>query len=108
MSVLLSIAVSKDVEDGPVLVFEADRDDVESDLVLASEQSPGRVIGRVKESLDQALEQIRPALASVTSTLAELGPAETEIEFGLKLGGETGVILSKGTAEVNFVVRMKW
>lgn len=30
------------------------------------------------------------------------------IEFGIKLGGETGVILAKGTAEVNFKVDVTW
>ena len=28
------------------------------------------------------------------------------VEFGLKLDGETGVIVAKGTAEVNFKVTM--
>ena len=40
--------------------------------------------------------------------LKEVAPAEAEVEFGLKIGGETGVIVAKGTAEVNFVVRMTW
>ena len=30
------------------------------------------------------------------------------MEFGLKIGGETGVIVAKGTAEVNFTIRMSW
>ena len=40
--------------------------------------------------------------------LKELTPDEAEVEFGLKMGGETGVIIAKGTAEVNFVIRMSW
>jgi Trypsin-co-occurring domain 1 len=34
----------------------------------------------------------------------ELAPDETTVDFGLKIGGETGVIVAKGTAEVNFLV----
>jgi hypothetical protein len=30
------------------------------------------------------------------------------VEFGLKIGGEAGVIIAKGTAEVNFTVRVSW
>jgi hypothetical protein len=35
-------------------------------------------------------------------------PDEIEIEAGLKVGGETGLVFTKGTAEANFVVRMTW
>jgi hypothetical protein len=35
-------------------------------------------------------------------------PDECGVEFGLKLGGETGVIVAKGTAEVNFVITLTW
>jgi hypothetical protein len=30
------------------------------------------------------------------------------VEFGVKLGGETGIILAKGTAEVNLKITMTW
>jgi hypothetical protein len=32
--------------------------------------------------------------------LAASAPQRLEVEFGVKLGGETGIILTKGTAEV--------
>ena len=37
-------------------------------------------------------------------------PTEEEltVEFGVKLGGETGIILAKGTAEVNLKITMTW
>jgi NTP-dependent ternary system trypsin peptidase co-occuring protein len=31
-----------------------------------------------------------------------------EVKFGVKLGGETGIILAKGTAEVNLEITMTW
>jgi Trypsin-co-occurring domain 1 len=47
-------------------------------------------------------------LQKITQVLRELAPEEAQVEFGLKIGGETGVIVAKGAAEVNFVVRMTW
>lgn len=30
------------------------------------------------------------------------------MEFGVKIGGETGMIIAKGTAEVNFKIALSW
>jgi hypothetical protein len=30
------------------------------------------------------------------------------VQFGLKVGGETGVIVAKGTAEANFTITLAW
>jgi len=51
---------------------------------------------------------VQSALAQVSDAVKELQPDEMEIEFGLKVGGESGVIIAKGTAEVNFAVRVLW
>jgi Trypsin-co-occurring domain 1 len=88
-------------------VFEVDQSEVGDDLVLAS-PDPERIADRARISLDEALAKVRPSLQKVVHLLKELSPDETEIEFGLKIGGESGVIIAKGTAEVNFVIRMSW
>lgn len=90
-----------------LLVFEVDRNEVSDDLVLASPE-PGQLAARAQVTLDQALTKLKPPLQKVMHVLKELGPDEAEVEFGLKIGGETGVIIAKGTAEVNFVIRMSW
>jgi hypothetical protein len=41
----------------------------------------------------------------MTHMLKELAPDESETEFGLKVGEETGLVIAKGTAQVNFVIR---
>ncbi|MEL3946352.1 MULTISPECIES: CU044_2847 family protein [Streptomyces] len=86
-------------------VFEVDVDADATDLELAA---GGGVVARARVSLDEALDQVKPTLARVADTLRELGPDAAELEFGLKMGGETGVIIAKGTAEVNFTVRLTW
>lgn len=88
------------------VVFEVDEKLVsESDLELAA---AGGLAGRARVSVREALDQVRPTLAEVARTVRELAPDEAEIEFGLKMGGETGVVVAKGTAEVNFAVRLVW
>ncbi|QHF92677.1 hypothetical protein DEH18_00740 [Streptomyces sp. NHF165] len=100
--------ISVPMEEGETsaVIFEVDSDLLGDDLDLASGQ--GGVIARARVSLDEALAQVRPALTRVVETVRHVAPDETEIEFGLKVGGDTTVIIAKGTAEVNFAVRLKW
>lgn len=105
MAYLLGLPVSADGDD--VLVFEVDRSEVSDDLVLASDE-PGKVADRACVTLEQALAKLKPSLHKVVGLLKEMSPGETVVEFGIKVGGETGVIIAKGTAEVNFTVRMSW
>ncbi|MFB7106702.1 CU044_2847 family protein [Streptomyces hydrogenans] len=94
-----------DAEGSDTAVFEVDGEFGGSDLELAA---GGDVVARARVSLSEALDQVRPVLARVVETTRDLGPEEVEIQFGLKMGGETGVIIAKGTAEVNFAVRLVW
>lgn len=105
MADLLALPVSADSHE--VLVVEVDRSEVWDGLVLASAE-PGKVADRAQVTLEETLEKIKPSLAKVVHLLKEVSPDETAVEFGLKIGGETGMIIAKGTAEVNFIVRMSW
>ena len=105
MAYLLGLPVEADSDD--VLVFEVDRTEVSGDLVLAS-TDPDKVADRARVTLEEALTKLKPSLQKIVHLLKELAPDETEVEFGLKIGGETGVIIAKGTAEVNFAIRMSW
>ncbi|WP_247593740.1 CU044_2847 family protein [Streptomyces sp. S816] len=99
------VTMALDGEGKDIAVFEVDGDLTGSDLELAA---GGDLVGRARVSVSEALDQVRPVLARVVETTRDLGPQEVEIQFGLKMGGETGVIIAKGTAEVNFAVRMVW
>jgi hypothetical protein len=102
---LLGLSVGAD--SGDVLVFEVDRSEVSGELVLSSDD-PARVAERARVTLEEALAKLKPSLGKVVHLLKDLSPDETVVEFGLKIGGETGLIIAKGTAEVNFTVRMSW
>ncbi|MFD3778174.1 CU044_2847 family protein [Streptomyces sp. NPDC058612] len=99
------VTIPLDHEDGGVAVFEVSSDLQGSDLELAAS---GDLATRARVTLQEALDQVRPTLARVSEMVRELAPQEAEIEFGLKMGGETGVVIAKGTAEVNFAVRLVW
>ncbi|RDG37258.1 CU044_2847 family protein [Streptomyces corynorhini] len=103
MSELVMMTVDGDGEG--TAVFEVDSGLAGSDLELAAGDG---MVARAETSLREALDRVRPALAQVSETVRELRPDETEIQFGLKIGGESGVIIAKGTAEVNFAVRVVW
>ena len=45
---------------------------------------------------------------TIKDKLIESAPEHFVVEFGVKLGGEAGIILAKGTAEVNLKITMTW
>jgi hypothetical protein len=96
------------VEDGAVLLVEADRGDIPQGLTLASSTKPGEAAAKAVRSLSESLEQLEPMLRTVKDRLVASMPEHFTVEFGVKLGGETGIILAKGTAEVNLKITMIW
>jgi hypothetical protein len=105
--VVYLLALPVEAESSEVLVFEVDRNEVADDLVLASPE-PGKIAAHAQVTLEDALAKLEPSLHKIVQLLKGLTPDETTVEFGLKIGGETGVIIAKGTAEVNFAIRMSW
>jgi Trypsin-co-occurring domain 1 len=89
------------------LLVEVDPKDLPEDLVLAAPE-PGKVVARASKTLEAALDEIEPAVKAVTGWMRRIAPQEFTVEFGLKLGGQTSVIVASGTAEVNFVVKLTW
>ena len=106
MAVLVEVAVD-DVAGGPVVLVESDRQDIAGGLTLASPE-PGQAAARASRSLAASLEQLEPVLRTVKDKLVASAPEHFTVEFGVKLGGETGVIVAKGTAEVNLKITMTW
>jgi hypothetical protein len=95
------------VEGGGRLLVEAADAELPADLELASAR-PGAVVTRARESLEEALDQIRPAVSAVSQRLRAMAPDELTVEFGLILGAEAGAIVARGTAEVHFTVTLTW
>jgi hypothetical protein len=106
VTVLLRVSV-EDVEAGAVVLVESDRADIPGGLMLASPE-PGQAAAKAARSLSASLEQLEPVLRTIKDKLVASAPEHFTVEFGVKLGGETGIILAKGTAEVNLKITMTW
>jgi len=96
------------LESGEYIVAEVDTLDLPGGDVVLAAPEPGKAIAQMSTKLGAGLRSIRPAVAELVEALKGSGPDSIGVEFGVKLGGETGVILAKGTAEVNFKVVMEW
>lgn len=106
MTVLMQVPLDDDEGAATVLV-EADRGDISGELILASRE-PGQAVAVAVKSLSDSLERLEPVLRTVKDKLVAAAPEHFTVEFGVKLGGETGIILAKGTAEVNLKITMTW
>lgn len=94
---------------GGSLVVEVDDADVPEPpdgLALASNR--GKIVATAAISLEEALDQLQPTVRALADRLRAVGPDEITVQFGVKLGGEMGIMLARGTAEVNFTVSMTW
>ena len=106
MTVLMQVSLD-DAEGGGTVLVEVDRGDIPGGLTLASPE-PGQAAARAAQSLSASLEQLEPVLRTVKDKLVAAAPEHFMVEFGVKLGGETGIIVAKGTAEVNLKITMTW
>ncbi|MGH7847309.1 MAG: CU044_2847 family protein [Candidatus Binatia bacterium] len=71
---------------------------------------PGEIIDQAKQSFETALEKLKPAAAAIIAKLRDLSepPDEIEVEFGIKLNADVGVILASAGAEANYTVTLTW
>jgi len=106
VTVLVQVPI-EDGEGGGTVLVESDRADIPGGLTLASPE-PGQAAARSARSLAASLEQLEPVLRTVKDKLVAVAPEHFTVEFGVKLGGETGIIVAKGTAEVNLKITMTW
>jgi hypothetical protein len=87
---------------------EVDARDVGESVRLTSGNRPDAAIAPF--SLASSVDRIMPAISAILTRLrcADQAPDEIGMEVGLKIGGETGLILAKGTAEATFTVTLSW
>jgi NTP-dependent ternary system trypsin peptidase co-occuring protein len=90
---------------GSVLV-EVDQPEAEG-VVRAAR--PGEIAARASQTFEDALDSIRPAIASLMSKLKELSaPGQIGVEFGIKLGAKAGAVFTSADVEANFKVSLTW
>jgi len=93
-------------EHGDLLVEVNDDLEFELQRVAAGEKAKAK-IKEAAASFEEAIEPILKNSQLMIARLGELKPDKTEIQFGINLGGEIGV-LTKATGEANFSVTLTW
>jgi hypothetical protein len=91
-------------EDGAAVLVEVDED---SPGIQRAARGDGN-ISEAGQRLEQAIEQVRPAIAAVSRLVRQMAPDAHEVEFGIKLSAEVGAVVAKTTAEGHFMVRLQW
>jgi hypothetical protein len=95
---------------GGLVVVEADQafpPGRDSGTTLASPTLSGS-IGKATRNLRDLTADLKPMIEDFKAGLGGLASGDVEIEFGLRFSAETGFVVAKGTAEVNFTVRVAW
>jgi hypothetical protein len=69
-----------------------------ADRVFSSE-SLERVLSRGRHAVESALREFRAM---------DVAPDSIEIELGLKLSAEAGVVIAKSTSDCHFLVKVAW
>ncbi|MFJ4189392.1 CU044_2847 family protein [Kitasatospora sp. NPDC089509] len=85
-------------------------------LVEAADGGAGPVkAGRIGEAirdlpvgLNTALGPVTDLARTVLGRLREAGPAEVEVEFGVDLATEAGVVITKTAANCHLTVKVVW
>lgn len=95
------------LETGGRLLVQASEEDLPGGLELAARR-PSEILARAAQPLEQALDELRPAVEAVRRRLSTMAPDEVTVEFGIVLGAEAGVVVAKGTTEVHFTVTLTW
>ncbi|MBG6063912.1 CU044_2847 family protein [Micromonospora ureilytica] len=91
------------LDDGTTILVEIDQPDV-GPVKVGREQ----VVARAAQTLQDALDPIIRMATGVTDKLRESDPGQISVAFGVKFTAESGVILSKISAEANLTVTVQW
>lgn len=87
---------------------EVENQSIEGVGIAPASPNDETIVERAQQSFSDALSKVRPAVEIVVRTLESLRSDEVEVEFGLKLSAEAGVLFASGSAEANYVVKLKW
>lgn len=69
-----------------------------------------RVVQKAEETLETALEKIKPITQTIIRKVrdASEAPQEVEVKFRIKMSAELGAVIASGESEVNYEVTLKW
>lgn len=97
------------LEDGTSIIVEVD-EKLTDDYSGMRGDTNHQVVERAEKSLGAAIDQVKNSADMIIKRMVNLSekPDEIEIEFGLKLSTQVGVVIASGSVEANYVVKLKW
>jgi hypothetical protein len=96
------------IANGGHLLVQVDEGDLPGGPVPVARRRSDQVVAVAKQSVERALDQIKPSISVVTERLRAMAADEITVEFGLVLSAEGGAVVAKGSAEVHFAVSLVW
>ena len=99
--------VEFELEDGSKFLVEVEEPEDTSSIEKAALPS-GKEIAKARQTFSEAIDNIKPVVASLSNKFKDLGPKEMEVKFGVKLSADAGAILTSVGGEVAFEVTVKW
>jgi hypothetical protein len=100
----LSELVRFEDQNGAALLVEVDEESLGVQRIKRDDNG----VVEAGKRLDEALAAAQPTIRTVIQTLTQLVPDEHEIEFGIKLNAEAGVVVAKSAVEGHFNVKLLW
>ncbi len=96
------------LESGGSIMVEVEETGVRASPVRSGR--PNEVVERAGQSFETALDKLRPAASAIIAKLRDLSeaPDKVEVEFGIKLSADVGVVLASAGAEANYTVKLTW
>ncbi len=85
-------------------------DDIGGTRTMRGGDRGAELVERGGRTLDESLGAIAPALQEVLDKLRGVSSelSQVEVELGLKLTGEAGMVVARAGAEANFRVLVRW
>jgi hypothetical protein len=95
---MASQVVSYGLDDNTVVSFEIEPTDDFHPV------GAGELLGRVRQAVQPAVDAARTVLGKV----AEIGPDEVQLKFGIKVNGTADWLIAKAATEGSFEVTLTW
>ena len=96
--------------EGGTIVVDAPATSSGTDSRVFRGSSPSDVLARSGETIQSALDRVKPAAAALIDTFGDLPhrPDHMEVTFGVSLNAEFGAIIASTSAEAHFSVTLTW
>lgn len=96
--------------DDDFIIVEVRDDEVDNDHVVLASRQPGKAVVELADSLDAYFQPVIGAIGGFVRQVRSMpnAPDHAEIQFGLRLGGEAGLIVARASAEASFQITVSW